>query len=320
MENNIANGAFTEDRVEVIKLLSEQASISIENAQLYDNLENKVQERTHELMRALDDLKVTQSQLVQSEKMAGLGSLVAGVAHEINNPTNFVSIGASSLDEDLKEFKDLLFELLGEDNDAEVVELFNEKFDRFFFALENIKEGTSRIKTIVLDLRTFSRLDESDKKTVPLVENLESTLRLIDSQYRDSVEFICDFKDNPEIDCFPAQLNQVFMNIMINACHAIIMQPTQETELNTQKSKGTLTISTEIIKNEIRIQFIDTGIGMSEAVQQKIFEPFFTTKEVGEGTGMGMSISYQIIEKHNGRIEIESQEGQGTTISVILPI
>jgi predicted ATPase/signal transduction histidine kinase/tRNA A-37 threonylcarbamoyl transferase component Bud32 len=330
MENNLTAGAFTEDRIEVINLLSEQASISIENAQLYDSLETKVQERTSELTHTLDDLKVTQTHLVHSEKMAGLGTLVSGVAHEINNPTNFVNLGASSLDEELKEFKKLLFDLIGDDNDPEVIAHFEHQFSRFFMALDNINEGTKRIRTIVSDLRTFSRLDEAEKKTVHLVENLESTLRLVRAQYVQEIDFITDFETNPEIDCLPAQLNQVFMNLMMNACQAIRQkhfdlygEPDSTADTTTGESGGmygSLTISTRMADGEVAIGFTDTGTGMSAKVKKKIFEPFFTTKEVGEGTGMGMSISYQIIEKHHGRFEIESVEGEGTTITIFLPL
>lgn len=330
MENNLATGAFTEDRIAVMSMLSAQASISIENAQLYDSLETKVQERTAALTLTLNDLKTAQSQLVQSEKMAGLGTLVAGVAHEINNPTNFVHLGAVSLDEELKEFKQLLFELIGDDNDPDVVAHFQNQFERFFLALDNINEGTTRIRTIVQDLRTFSRLDEAEKKTVHLVENLESTLRLLRAQYAKEIDFITRFDANPEIECLPAQLNQVFMNLLMNACQAIRQKhldihgdsdfAADATTGDGERILGCVTISTSLREKEVAISFQDTGAGMSKEVQEKIFEPFFTTKEIGEGTGMGMSISYQIIEKHHGRFEIDSVEGEGTTVTILLPL
>jgi predicted ATPase/signal transduction histidine kinase len=311
LENNLTVGAFTEERLEVMTMLAAQASISIENAQLYTSLESKVRERTRELAATLEDLKHAQAQLVQSEKMAGLGTLVAGVAHEINNPTNFVNLGAASLEEDLQEFKSLLFGMLGDDNDPEIVRHFEEKFQRLHSALGNINEGTLRIKTIVRDLRTFSRLDEAEKKTVPLVENLESTIRLVRSQYQEGVEFFTEFADNPEIDCLPAQLNQVFMNVIVNACQAVLAK-----KLGDQR--GRVTVATRMRGSEIAIHITDEGVGMSEEVKQRIFEPFFTTKPVGEGTGMGMSICYQIIEKHQGRFEIQSTPGKGTTVSILL--
>ena len=316
LENHLTVGAFTEERLEVMSLLIAQASISIENAQLYTGLEAKVRERTRELAATLDDLKRTQSQLVHSEKMAGLGTLVAGVAHEINNPTNFVSLGAASLREDLEEFKALLFGMLGDENDPEITAHFEGHFQRLQSSLGNINEGAVRISTIVRDLRTFSRLDEAERKTVPLVENLESTIRLVRSQYQEGVDFITDYIDNPEIECLPAQLNQVFMNVIVNACQAVITRNRQDS-----RPRGSVTIRTRLHGlREVAIAITDDGTGMSEAVRQRLFEPFFTTKVVGEGTGMGMSISYQIVEKHRGRFEIESAEGKGTTVTLILPV
>jgi len=314
MENNLTVGAFNVGRLEVMNLLAAQASISIENARLYTHLESKVQERTRELAGTLEDLKRTQTQLVHSEKMAGLGTLVAGVAHEINNPTNFVNLGAASLEEDLKEFKSLLFGMLGDDNDPEITRHFEEKFHRFDAALGNINEGTVRICTIVRDLRTFSRLDEAEKKTVLLAENLDSTLRLVKAQYQDRVEFVTDFAVNPEIECLPAQLNQVFMNVIVNACQAVVAK-----SQSLAGERGLVHLSTGVAGHEALVRIRDTGIGMTAEVRQKIFEPFFTTKEVGEGTGMGMSISYQIMEKHRGRFQIESTPGEGTTITLFLP-
>lgn len=317
MENNLTFGAFTEERLEVMNMLAAQAAISIENAQLYTSLEAKVRERTRELASTLDNLKRTQSQLVHSEKMAGLGTLVAGVAHEINNPTNFVSLGAASLEEDLREFKSVLFGMLGDDNDPEITEHFEDKFRRLHSALANINEGTVRITTIVRDLRTFSRLDEAERKTVPLAENIESTLRLVRSQYHGVVEFVTNYIDNPSVECLPAQLNQVFMNIIVNACQAVVAKLPQAEGLT---KRGRVTITTQVEEDRVAIHIADDGIGMTEEVKQRIFEPFFTTKEVGDGTGMGMSIVYQIIEKHHGRIEIESEPGHGSIITVLLPV
>jgi predicted ATPase/signal transduction histidine kinase len=317
LENNLTAGAFKEERLEVMNLLAAQASISIENAQLYNSLEAKVDERTRELAGTLTDLRRTQSQLVHSEKMAGLGTLVAGVAHEINNPTNFVNLGAASMEEDLADFKALLFGMLGDDNDPEVTGEFEARFRRLQSALGNIHEGALRISTIVHDLRTFSRLDEAERKTVPLVENIESTLRLVRSQYQDGVAFVTDFRDDPEIKCLPAQLNQVFMNVIVNACQAVLATARSSAAGTKQ---GLVEISTRVEGSEAIIRVRDHGIGMSEEVRRKIFEPFFTTKEVGEGTGMGMSISYQIVERHGGRFEIDSAEGEGSTVAIHLPL
>jgi two-component system, NtrC family, sensor kinase len=259
-------------------------------------------------------LKAVQTQLVQSEKMAGLGTLVAGVAHEINNPVNFVHMNTQNLKSDIQKHKDFLYELLEEEK--EIIAHLDSSFQKFDSKLKDINEGSERIKTIVLDLRTFSRLDEAEQKTIPLSEGIDSTLRLVKAKYKKDVEFICSYQDDPNIECWPAQLNQVFMNIIINASQAIISKQVSTGD----PTPGTLTIQTLLHGNELGISFHDTGCGMTNDVKQKIFEPFFTTKPVGEGTGMGMAITYGIIEQHKGRLEIDSVLDEGTKITVFLPV
>jgi two-component system sensor histidine kinase ChiS len=271
-------------------------------------LARKVDERTKELKNA-------QGYLVHSEKMAGLGTLVAGVAHEINNPSSFVHTSAYNLENELKKFETFLLELAGDDADEEIKNAFKEKFTGLSSHLNTIKEGTRRINKIVQDLRTFSRSEPSEMKPITLLEGLKITLELVKAQHKDHVEFVNDFPYNPEIVGNSADLNQVFMNIMINACQSILKK--QE---NTDKSeKGTLNIKTREDKEYAVILFQDTGTGMPEAVKQKIFDPFFTTKPLGQGTGLGLSISYGIIKKHKGHIEVDTQEGIGTTITLYLP-
>lgn len=263
-----------------------------------------------------DRVTKTQAQLVQSEKMAGLGTLVAGVAHEINNPTNFVYGAAYHLDNNLKELKELIFSLAGDDADKEFIEMFEKRFEKMDRNLSNIQEGSERIKTIVNDLRNFSRLDEGEKKEVHISEGILSTLHLIQTQYKKDVVFHCDFREDPEIVCWPAQLNQVFMNIMSNACQAIV----KKQSIEQSDAPGTLSITTYTAPGKLIIQFEDTGCGMEPEIRKKMFDPFFTTKGVGEGTGMGMSISYGIIERHDGKFEVESTPGVGTTLRIVLPI
>ena len=300
---------------------------------LNKNLEQKVIERTKELEleSAASNLKTqeifvqqtqleqTQSQLIQAEKLASLGTLVAGVAHEINNPLNFVSISARTLDKELREHKDFLFQLL--EGEHEIKKILEPKFDRFFEALIDVNEGGERIKVIVRDLRTFSRLDEEGAEEADVTAGLPSTLRLIKTQYKKDIDFVCDFQAEAILACWPTQLDQVYLNIMSNACQSI-----QEKQENAENmGQGILTIRTFFPKHKhagthLGISFSDTGCGMTDQVISKIFEPFFTTKGVGEGTGMGMSISYGIIEKHNGHIEVESTVGEGTTITILLPL
>ncbi len=285
-------------------------------------LETQIVERTQKLQEALSQLekqhqqlKQTQSQLVQAEKMAGLGTLVAGIAHEINNPINFIYIGGCNLEKKLQEFQTALLQLV-EEGDSEIIEYFDQQFGGFQVSLQGVAEGSKRIKTIVEDLRTFSRLDEADKKTVDLMASLESTLRLIQTRYEKSTDFIYEFEDRPMLECYPAKLNQLFMNIIVNSCEAIEQKQRQMGD----STKGSITICGTIKNKELHISFQDTGIGMSRQVKEKMFEPFFTTKRVGEGTGMGMSIAYGIIEQHQGQIEVESEEGKGTTITIQLPL
>lgn len=268
------------------------------------------------LEESMGRLKKTQSQLVQSEKMAGLGTLVAGVAHEINNPINFVNSCSQSLEERAQELKAFINELMGEKPDQEIIQMFEEKFTPIFKNLSAILDGSQRIKTIVTELRTFSRLDEAEQKRVKVLEGLRSTINLIKTQYRDQVEFVYDFQADPELECWPAQLNQVFMNMIVNACQAIISKQKQTGD----KIPGKLTVITQVQDQSLAVRFQDTGCGIPKEIQSKLFEPFFTTKEVGEGTGMGLSISFGIVEKHRGKIMFESTVGEGTTFTILLPL
>lgn len=261
-------------------------------------------------------LKETQAQLIQSEKMSGLGTLVAGVAHEINNPTNFVYSGAENMNTRLKQLEEFIYKLAGEDVPDSIRDALNEKFQPLFENQSAIFEGASRIKTIVQDLRTFSRLEEAEQKEASIIEGLRSTIDLVRSNYKEQVDFICDFQADPILECWPGQMNQVFMNLSVNACQAIISKQ----ESTNGHTTGELKITTFVAGGELGIRFQDNGIGMSEDVRNRIFDPFFTTKQVGEGTGLGLSISFGIIEKHNGRIDVDSSHGEGTTFTIYLPL
>jgi len=287
----------------------------------HSQLENKVNERTKQLQETLmelekqhENLKSTQSKLVHSEKMAGLGTLVAGVAHEINNPVNYTYLSSNVLEKDLSNFKDELMFLL-DGTDDEIMSFFEKYFNKFSHSINNILDGSNHVKTIVHDLRLFSRLDEAVKKEICISESLETTIRLVKTQYTKQVEFITDFQTEGKIECYPSQLNQVFLNIIVNACHAIIKK---QSDLK-DEIMGLVNISLLSNKKGIMISFSDNGCGMTEEVKSKMFEPFFTTKPIGQGTGLGMSISYGIIKKHNGNIEVKSQVGQGSVITVFLP-
>ncbi len=266
-------------------------------------------------------LKETQSQLVNNEKMASLGQLTAGIAHEINNPINFVYNGIDTLKITMDEMFTIINKLR-EINDTsnmedfeELIELkkdleIDELAEDIDALVSDIKKGAVRTIEIVKGLRVFSRLDEEEQKSANINENLDATLVLLKNKTKDNVEIKKLYDDTlGEIDCFPGQLNQVFMNILSNAIQAFPED---------QKEKK-IWIYTESLEKSVNIRIKDNGMGIPEDVKKRIFEPFFTTKPVGVGTGLGLSISYGIIEKHNGEIYVESEQGKGTEFVITLP-
>ncbi len=271
------------------------------------------------LEQTYNNLKNTQEQLIQSEKMASLGQLTAGVAHEINNPINFVSAGIDSLKDNYSDMTEVARQYFAlnpeEDNKQKLIKLnrlkkevgVEELMKESEQLFRSIKNGANRTKEIVKSLRNFTRLDESDLKLAHLHEGIDSTLIILGSQMKDRIEIVKNYGDLEPINCYPGQLNQVFMNILNNAVQAI---------------KGTGTIRIQTYKNGqyAVVKIKDSGSGMTEEVKKHIFEPFFTTKEVGEGTGLGLSITYGIIEKHHGKIEVETAPGQGTEFTIKLPL
>lgn len=284
--------------------------------QYSDEMDELVKLRTNKLEKQHQELKNTQAQLVQSEKMAGLGTLVAGIAHEINNPANFLKSGAMNLKDRLEILEAFIYKLAGDDVAPSIRKELEERFNPLHLNLKAINDGVQRIREIVQNLRVFSRLEEAEQKTVSVVDGLKSTLILVKVNFKDVVEFICNYDYDPMVRCWPSQLNQVFMNIMVNACQAI----QTKIERSGSSTPGRLEISTSEQDNQLKIRFHDNGCGMTEDVKQKIFEPFFTTKDVGLGTGLGMSIAFGIIEKHNSQILIDSSPGEGTIITITLPV
>lgn len=298
-------------------------------------LEAMVQERTEELQasnehlsEALNDLKDAQTQLVEAEKMASLGQLTAGIAHEINNPINFVKSNIKPLRLDLKDIFSILdayekvHHLEGEalQNGLKVIaqerNILDVNFleEEIYSLIQGIEEGAERTGEIVKGLRTFSRLDESEIKTVNIHDGLDSTIVLLRNNIPFHVKIIKDYKAVEEIECYPGKLNQVFMNIISNAIQAIAMKPVQTD--NEFIKIATYNSSSE----DITIAITDTGNGMTPEVKRKIFEPFFTTKDVGEGTGLGLAIVFKIIQKHFGKISVESEPGKGATFIITLPV
>jgi signal transduction histidine kinase len=289
----------------------------------YSSLEQKVQERTREyldatkeLQRAYKKLQATQAQLIHSEKMTSLGQLVAGVAHELNNPIGFIYGNMKPLTNYINNIIKLIefYQTVHlEQEDQNKVDYFLKEND-FEFLLEDledliadIREGAERAQKIVLDLRNFSRLDEAEYKEVDIHQGIDSTLNLLVNKYKHRIRLHKNYSEIPLINCYASQLNQVWMNLLVNAAQAI-------------DEEGDVYIRTGLEDEYVIIEIKDTGKGIPPEVKEKIFDPFFTTKPVGEGTGLGLSITHSIIKKHNGLIEIESEIGKGTTFTVKLPL
>jgi len=295
-------------------------------------LESKVQERTSELMvsnqelnRTFDELKQAQSQLVEAEKMASLGQLTAGIAHEINNPINFVSSNIRPLKRDIdlvmKAMVEIerigLADITEKDKRKQISEYKNEiDFEdlstEIKHLLKGINEGANRTAEIVKGLKIFSRLDEDNLTDANMNEGLDSTI-LVANNLLHGIKIVRNFSELPKIECFAGKLNQVFLNIISNAAYAIRKK-------YGEGPGGEIEITSIHDDQSIIITIRDNGTGMDEVTQKKVFEPFFTTKAVGEGTGLGMSIVYNTVKKHNGRVIIESSLNKGTAFTVYLPL
>ena len=305
---------------------------------LIDDLEisqNTIKQRSQELENALSNLKALQIKLIESEKMSALGVLVAGIAHEINNPINFINGNLKHATNYFEELLKLieLYETYSPETIAEIQEqkdLMDFDFiqEDIFKLLNSMKVGATRISQMVISLRTFSRLDESSIKPVNINEGIESTLLMLNNRLQDSkknnnkgIEVIRNYGELPLFKCFASEINQVFMNILMNAIDALNVDTTKKS-YNDEENKRTIWISTQVLKSKfIEIQISDNGIGMTEDEQIHVFEPFFTTKPVGQGTGLGMAIAHQIItEKHGGIISCESKIDKGTIFNLEIPI
>ncbi len=329
------------EKAETLRILHEnEAAInkSLNKARrelLEKNLE--LEKRTFELEKEKKRLKEAyvklnqmQSQLLQSEKLASLGQLAAGVAHELNNPISFVNSNLGTLAEYVKEIKKLLekYEKVewiikvenpvkgGEDKSKEKlsqeIDELKEQINLDFVLgdfdkiISESQEGTQRVKSIVQNLRDFSHVDKGEFRFADINKGIESTLNIVWNELKYKVEVIKEYGDIPQIECLPQQLNQVFMNLLLNAAQAIT-------------THGEIRIRTYQATNNVVVEISDTGIGIPKDNLPRIFEPFFTTKEVGKGTGLGLSVAYGIVQKHNGKIEVESEVNKGTTFRVILP-
>ena len=330
--NRIGNQkAYTEDDLEYGGILVNLITVVIENAQLHieqqqrlDALEQaEAQSRNshNELQMAYRQLQDTQGQLLQSEKLASIGQLAAGVAHEINNPIGYVYSNLGSLQKYLQDIF-LVIEAyekieslpgLHEETLAEIHRAKN--IVDFAFLKEDIaelmsesREGITRVKKIVQNLKDFSHVDSDDNwQWADLHLGLDSTLSIVWNEIKYKAEVIKEYGEIPEVECLPSQLNQVFMNLLVNASHAI-------------NEQGTITIRTAAEGDLVWVEVTDTGAGIEPELMNKIFDPFFTTKPVGTGTGLGLSVSYSIIQKHCGSISVVSESGKGTTFRITLPV
>lgn len=306
-----------------IGLIANNLAMLLERIGLMNNLKQSkdaLEKEKEEQKALINKLQEAQNQLLQSEKMASIGQLAAGVAHEINNPVGYVASNLGSLGKYIRD----LFTLLDTYNTAEpllaahpetlaTIRAVKEQVD-IGFLKQDIEElvgesleGVNRVKQIVQDLKDFSHVDQSEWQWADLHKGLDSTLNVARNEIRYKAEVVKNFDAIPQVECLASQLNQVFMNLMVNAAHAI-------------EDRGVITVSTGRVNDEVWVEVRDNGKGIAQENLKRIFDPFFTTKPVGKGTGLGLSLAYGIIQKHKGRIEVESGVGKGTSFRVWLPI
>ena len=318
---------WSKDDQKLAQAVADQLAISIQQALLYTQAQQQAieaAEKSHQLEKTLAELQQTQAQLIQSEKMSSLGRVVAGFAHEINNPVGFIYGNLPYIEKYLADVTQLVqaIEQTPEGLSPEVQDLLEEMDFEFVVddmprILRSMRSGAERIRQVVLSLRNFSRLDEAVRKPADLHIGIENTLLLLQSQLNHGqIAIRRDYADLPLVDCYPGHLNQVFMNLLLNAIEAIE---------SAQPPSPIITIRTAVVQDgrntSIRVSIADNGPGITTADQTHIFDPFFTTKRLGEGMGLGLSVCYQtVINQHRGKIQVQSKLGQGSTFTLDLPI
>jgi signal transduction histidine kinase len=328
---------WSNSEVELLQAVVDQLAIAIDQAELFAQTRASAlaaQTQATQLEHTLQDLKQTESRLIQTEKMSSLGQMVAGIAHEINNPVNFITGNLSHTSNYIQDLADVLHLYQKHyPHPHEEIEAHAEDIDLEFLLddlpkmLSSMQMGADRIRQIVLSLRNFSRLDEADVKPVNIHEGIDSTLLILHHRCKPTssytgVEIIKKYGELPPVECYPGQLNQVFMNILSNGIDA----------LENQLHPRIITIRTEVLgiseteaifnhQPSVLIRIQDNGAGMTEEVKKRLFDPFFTTKPVGKGTGLGLSISYQIVvEKHGGILKCLSEPGKGAEFWIQIPL
>ncbi len=293
-------------------------------------VEKKLRTSKNALEKTLQQLQHTQAQIIQTENMASIGQLAAGVAHEINNPTAFVSSNLNTMSRyqgdmaQLLEKYDAMVKLISDPltipelpdivrSAITQIEKLSEEIDLEFVRddfpdlIEESREGTERITKIVSDLKDFANPGDQDRVEMDINRGMDSTINIVWNEIKYTCELTKDYGDLPTVLCYSQQINQVFMNLLINAAQAI-------------EKNGLIQVKTRAANDKVMIQISDNGCGIPDSIQSQIFDPFFTTKEIGKGTGLGLSMTYNIIEKHNGKIEVKSCVGEGTTFTVYLPV
>lgn len=315
--------------------LTKQRSQLQSALQIKENLATIAEAQAHKLEKTLTDLQKAQTQLVQTEKMSSLGQLVAGVAHEINNPVSFISGNlqyAETYIKDLVEIIQLYQKYYQEPLPLELRQYLEESDLGFTLKdlpklLQSMRVGCDRIRDIVTSLRTFSRLDEAEVKPFNIHDGIDSTLMILQSKlradsHRPAIEIIKNYGNLPLVECNGGQLNQVFMNLISNAIDALESHNAQRSLAEIQISPSKISITTKVTEaNHVLICIADNGNGMTDEVRARLFDPFFTTKPIGKGTGLGLSISYQVVvDKHNGAFWCESEPGKGAAFWIEIPV
>ncbi|MAR89554.1 MAG: histidine kinase [Pseudomonadales bacterium] len=295
------------------------------NSELTDEILSRIEfqaelmEKNQEIHQMNEKLEEAQNQLIQQEKLASLGQLAAGVAHEINNPVGYINSNLSMLNKYADRAMKLIAYLVEQIQHTQNPDLIDameqgktqQKYStverNMLEVIKESQEGLTRVKQIVQDLKDFSRIDEAEWQWADLHEGIDSTLNIAWNEIKYNATVVKEYGEIPDVECVPSQINQVIMNLLVNSAHAM-------------KSSGTITIRTACQDDNVRIEVEDDGCGIPPEIMGRIFDPFFTTKEVGKGTGLGLSLSYGIIKKHNGELLAESTLGVGTCFTIILPI